>query len=277
MKRFGLFAIVCLLVVVCVCPAAEKSEPITAVLAAFDLELNVLRAETKNQQVETIMGMKFVSGELGGRNIVFVEGGIGKVHSAVATALLIDHFRPSEVIFTGVAGAINSELKGGDIVIAEKTAQHDLIIQKGESFEPMKVDNPVTGKKYPDYYTADKKLLALAQSAAKQVEFGKVGAGEHQRDPKVVTGVIVSGDMFVSSSTKKNYLRSFYKADAVEMEGAIMSQICYQQGVPCIVIRSVSDGADENADDDFGMYVGTAADNAAKIVVKMMELMTAQK
>lgn len=273
MKRIGILLIVCIWIVSATgCQASEKSEPVTAILGAFDLELNVIRAETVHPQHETIMGLDFVTGEIRGRKVVFVEGGIGKVHSTVAAALIIDHFKPSEVIFTGVAGAINPDLKGGDIVIAEKTAQHDLIILKQDSFEPFRVDNPVTSQKYPDFYPADKTLLTLANAAAQTVPFENIGTGSHAHQPKVIKGIIVSGDMFVSSSKKKDYLRSFYNADAVEMEGAIVSQICYQQGIPCLVIRSVSDGADENADQDFEQFVGTAADNAAKIVVRMLEM-----
>ena len=272
MKQIKFSVMICLIFVLG-CGAAEKTErPVTGIIGAFDLELNVLRQEVVDQQTETILGLEFVTGELKGRRVVFVEGGIGKVHSAVAAALLIDHFGPSEVIFTGVAGGINPELRAGDIVIGEKTAQHDLIILKPGGSVPFEIDNPVTKKKYPAYYTADAKLLALAIEAAKDVEFGKIGSGEKAHTPTVTTGVIVSGDMFLSESKKKHQLREFYNADAIEMEGAVVAQICYQQGVPCVVIRSVSDGADENADDDFEKYVATAADNAAKIVVRMCEM-----
>lgn len=274
LKRIRFSVFICLLfVTVGWCSAEKVKEPVTGVLGAFDLELNVLRKEVVDQKTETIMGLKFVTGTLKGRKIVFAETGVGKVHAAIATTILIDHFAPSEVIFTGVAGGINPELSGGDIVIGEKTAQHDLIILKPDSADPYKVPNPVTGKPYPDFYNADAILLGLARQAAKEVQFDKIGSGDNARTPKVITGVIVSGDMFLSESKKKNQLRRDYKADAIEMEGAVVAQICYQQDIRCVVIRSVSDGADENADNDFEKYVATAADNAAKIVVKMFELM----
>ena len=102
-----------------------KREPVTGILGAMPVEIQMLESELKDKKTEKILGVEFHTGVLNGRNVVLAVGGMGKVNAAMTATLIIDHFRPSEVIFSGVAGGLNPDLAPGDIVLGEKIAHHD--------------------------------------------------------------------------------------------------------------------------------------------------------
>jgi len=251
--------------------AAEVPQSITAILGAFDEEVIMLQQKLTEKSERQIEGMKFVIGHLKGRKVVIAWTGIGKVNAAMTTTLLIEHFRPNEVIFTGIAGRINPQLSVGDIVIAEKTAQHDYGLLTTSGMENKGPPNPITRTRNPVFLPADKRLLQLAEKAAKQIEFEKIETINGTKSPRVTKGIIVTGDIFVASGAKCAELRKRLSADAVEMEGAAVAQICYQQAVPCIIIRSLSDNADEKAVEDMDKFYKVAAGNSATLVANMIE------
>jgi adenosylhomocysteine nucleosidase len=189
----------------------------------------------------------------------------------MTTALLLERFKPRAVIFTGVAGGLNLELLPGDLVIGAKTVQHDLGQVTTEGLEPFGVRNPATGIRNPVYFEADPNLLERAKSAARSVDFEKISTSKGERTPKVLEGVIITGDSFVTATSKKSALRQAFNADAVEMEGAAVAQVCYQNNVPCLVIRALSDKSDETAMEDFERFFRVAARNANKLVVGMLQ------
>lgn len=249
----------------------QPAEPVTAILGALKDEVIALQAALQDKSECKLLGITFASGRLKGRRVVVASSGIGKVNAAASTALLLDHFKPSEVLFTGVAGGLNRELKAGDIVIAEKTAQHDLGDFTDKGMERRGVSSPISGKRNPTFFAADPRLLLAAGKAADQVQLSKIKIGDSEHSPRIVKGVVVSGDVFVASAEKSAELRKSLGADAVEMEGAAVAQICHQQGVPCLVIRSVSDLADANAVSDFDTFAKQAARNAAELVAGIVE------
>ena len=104
---------------------AGHTSPV-AILGAFDEEVAILEAKLANPKAHIIEGIQFLTGTLNQRNVVIARTGVAKVNAAMTATLIIEHFRPSRAIFTGVAGGLNPDLQLGDIVIAEKTAQHDL-------------------------------------------------------------------------------------------------------------------------------------------------------
>jgi adenosylhomocysteine nucleosidase len=207
------------------------------------------------------------------RDVVVAFTGVGKVNAAMTTTLLLEHFDPCEVIFTGIAGAVDPNLSPGDIVIAEKTAYHDMGTVWPEGFFPKGIKNPLDGWHNPVFFDADKRLFALAQAAAKKVDLAPVNTGEGERKPNISPGIIVTGDVFVASETKCAELRKTFQADAVEMEGAAVAQICYQRHVPCLVIRSISDNADAGARADSMMFHMMAAKNSASLVSDIVSLL----
>ena len=251
---------------------AVDNEPVTAILGAFEKEVVLLEDRLAERQEHVIEGIRFVSGRLEGREVVIVWTGIGKVNAAMSTTLLLEHFKPSEVIITGIAGGVNPELEPGDIVIGARVAHHDMGTLWPDALYYKGVKNRLTGWANPVFFEADEGLLALASRAAEATEFVPIRMVQGERVPKVITGVIVTGDVFVASPKKCEELRERLKADAVEMEGAAIAQLCYQRDVPCLVIRSISDNADEGAVHDKQMFYIMAAENSSHLVGRMMEL-----
>ncbi|MHC4498224.1 MAG: 5'-methylthioadenosine/adenosylhomocysteine nucleosidase [Planctomycetota bacterium] len=269
--RFAAFICISAILLCSSCNSAflgDSSAPITAILGAFDQEVVMLEEQLADKQEQKIEGIRFVTGRFKGRAVVIARTGIGKVNAAMTTTLLIEHFRPNEVIFTGIAGAINPQLLPGDIVIAEKTAQHDLGTLTPAGLENEGVPNPVNGKQNPVFFPADQRLLKLAQRAAEQMELETNRMGE--RVPRIIKGVVVTGDIFAASTDRRTELRKRLGADATEMEGAAAAQICYQQEVPYIVIRGISDRADERAQEDVYKFLKMAAKNSAGLVAEMV-------
>lgn len=253
-----------------------NSRPITAILGAFDEEIITLDEQLTDRQHLEIEGIRFVTGKLKGRKVVLACTGIGKVNAAMTTTLLIEHFKPNEVIFTGIAGGINPRFFPGDIVIAEKTAQHDLGTLTPSGLKNKAVRNPVDGIRNPVFFPADEQLLKLAELAAKRVEFETIRTGAGKRSPKVVKGVVVTGDVFAASAVKCSELRNRLGADAVEMEGAAVAQICYQQNTPCLVIRGISDKANDESLQDVRTFSKMAAENSASLVANIAELLASE-
>ncbi len=251
---------------------ASEQNSLTAIIGALDEEVSLLQSKLSSRSEKNIEGIKFVKGKLQNKNIVIVRTGEGKVNAAVATALLIEHYKPAQVIFTGIAGAIDPNLMPGDIVIAEKTVQHDYGLLTSQGMQNKGTVNPIKGVRNPVFFPASKELLDLAQKAAKQVKLKKIEHRKEQRIPKIETGIVVTGDIFVASSAKCAELRQKLGADAVEMEGAAVAQICYQQNTPCIIIRSMSDNADENAVKDVNQFYKTAANNSAALVEEILSI-----
>jgi len=288
---------------VCVpCPAAEapaptapatsqsrtRAEPVTVILSALSEETASLERSLTDKQEWKIQGIRFVAGRIGARHVVLAAGGMGKVNAAVVATLAIDHFQPSEVLFSGIAGCLNPELGLGDIVIAERTVQHDLLSLERQKVLPMEIFSPVDGKKNPEYFPADPRLLKVAQTAATRLQkrmedkapAPPTDAGGPRREhstPRIVTGLVVTGDMFVGANAKKAELQHRYHADAVDMEGAAVAQVCYQFRVPCLIIRCVSDLADDAADADVETFMKSAADNAARFTTLIVAALDAAR
>ena len=283
MKRIKVAEIICILVSL-LCSSCSsvvrgtKPGPITAVLGAFYKEVVMLEEQLADtQQQQQIEGMRFVTGELKGRRVVIAWTGIGKVNTAMTTTLLIEHFRPNEVIFTGIAGGVNPELFPGDIVIAAETAHHDMGVLTPEGFYNRGVINPLDAWRNPVFLPADERLLKLAEQAAGQLELEVIKTSAGERTPRIVKGVVVTGDVFVASPEKCVELRNKLRADAVEMEGAAVAQICYQRKIPHLVVRSISDKADEQAREDSMLFQEMAAKNSASLIAKMVGLLGKSK
>ena len=241
-----------------------------AILGAFDEEVEILEGQLVNPTAHTIEGIQCRTGTLNEQDVVIARTGVGKVNAAMTATLIIEHFRPNRVIFTGVAGGLNPDLQIGDIVIAQKTAQHDLGRLESAEIENMGTKNPINGKRNPVFFPADPRLLQITETVLADIKLNPFQTPQGQRHPRIIRGTVVTGDVFVASDTKKTALHKNLGADAVEMEGAAVAQICWQQDVPCLVIRSLSDNAGANASEDFKKYYKIAARNSAALVTRII-------
>ncbi|HYG77587.1 MAG TPA: 5'-methylthioadenosine/adenosylhomocysteine nucleosidase [Planctomycetota bacterium] len=256
---------------------AEEAEPLTAILGAMQLEVTILREALTEPAERKIEQITFTTGKLDGRRAVIAHSGIGKVNAAITATLLLEHFKPSELLFTGIAGAINPEMRPGDIVIGTKTAQHDYGDLINGKMVREGTRNMITGKRNELLMPADTRLLSLAEVSAARIKLQALNVSGVERLPRILPGIIVTGDVFVADADKKTELRQALGADAVEMEGAAVAQVCAQKKTPCLVVRSISDSANAAAPEEYKRFARHAAENSAKLVRDIVLQLAATK
>jgi adenosylhomocysteine nucleosidase len=257
-----------LLLVLCISHAVMAQKPLTAIVGAFNAEIQLLEDSLKNRQEHRIKGVRFLTGELRGMPVVLALTGVGKVNAAMTTTLLMTHWQPKQLLFTGIAGGVHQDLSPGDIVIAQSCVHHDFGHLQAEGITLRPTRNPATLIPNPIYIPADTMLLQLAQKVFVSCPYQAVG--KNNRMPKVMTGIIATGDVFVNSKPKVDELRNKIKADAIEMEGAAVAQVCWQMQVPCLVLRSISDNANGKAHQDMPNFEKIAAYNSASLVLGIL-------
>ena len=225
-----------------------------AVVGAMEQEIELLRESMANVKHVSFGKFSAYEGELARKRMVLVLSGIGKVNAAVSTSWVIHQFAPDCVINTGSAGGLGKGLKVGDVVIGETVAHHDVDVT---AFGYVWGQVP----QLPAVFVSDSNLIRQAEKAVQVFE----GAA-------VTQGLIVSGDRFVHSSEGVAEIRShFPDVKAVEMEAAAIAQTCHQLEVPFVIIRAVSDSADEKADISFEEFLKTAAVSSAKMVTEIVK------
>lgn len=222
--------------------------------------------------VSTSMGKRtYFSGQINGIETVVVFSRWGKVAAATTATTLIHEFKITELLFTGVAGAISSELKIGDIVLGKKMIQHDMdarpLMQQYEI--------PLLSK---TYFETDSTHLNIASKAINTVFENKSlhqVIGEHDlvefniSQPKLFIGDIASGDQFFSTNEQKQNLNSkLPNVLCVEMEGAAVAQVCYEYEIPFSIIRTISDVADDTAHIDFPSFIKNISSKYAAEIIK---------
>jgi adenosylhomocysteine nucleosidase len=243
---------------------------ITGILGAFPEEVKFLATQLQNKTEFVIQHLSFTEGTLNGQHVVLAQTGIGKVNASLTTILLIEHFHPKAIVFTGIAGAINPTLAPGDLVIGITVAHHDYGALTLAGMERRPTRDPATMQENPIYFPCDTSLTNLAQRAAKHLVLEKIKSPQGLRSPKIITGTIVTGDVFVSSEKATQELLKQMHAEATEMEGAAVAQVSYQQHTPFLVIRSMSDNASSTAHADIETFYQVAARNSANLVMAMM-------
>lgn len=243
------------------------SQKVTGVLGAFPPELVLLRSKMENRKDTVIAQTLFSKGMLNGKSIVLAQTGIGKVNAAITTMLMIEHFKPEEIVFSGIAGGIDTSLNPGDIVIGTQVTYHDYgaIEDSAMIYTPTK--NPYNMIENPIVFNCDSMLIQKAVSISKKLKFEKVKRENGSFSPSITKGVIVTGDVFVASEMATRRLRKDLNAAVTEMEGAAIAQTCYQQKVPFLIIRSLSDNANKKASADVKNFYQIAAENAAIMVI----------
>ncbi|GAB4015426.1 5'-methylthioadenosine/adenosylhomocysteine nucleosidase [Spirosoma migulaei] len=251
-----------------------KPKSITGLLGAFGAEVALVKESLKKPKTVLVDGVVFTCGRIGNQRVVVAETGIGKVNAAMTTALMLDHFHPQRVLFTGIAGGTNPDLQPGDIVISGRTAHHDYGSITDKNTPTKQTRNAITKEFNPVYFPADSTLMRLAETVVKSVPLEGIplaSGGVSDRPVKVMTGTVVTGDVFVASAEKGKSLRADFGADATEMEGAAIAQVCYQIQVPLLIIRSLSDRADAEAHIAYDKFYPTAARNSAKLVIALVK------
>ncbi|KAA6437035.1 5'-methylthioadenosine/adenosylhomocysteine nucleosidase [Dyadobacter flavalbus] len=246
------------------------AQDITGILGAFPPELVLLESKMEHKKDTLIGQMRFIKGTLNGKSVVLAQTGIGKVNAAIATTLMLEHFKPREIVFSGIAGGIDPALFPGDIVIGTQVTYHDYgaIEDRGMQYTPTR--NPFSMEANPVVFSCDSVLVQKAVAVSQSLTFTKIKRENGSFAPAVKKGVIVTGDVFVSSVIATQRLRKDLNAAATEMEGAAIAQTCFQQHTPFLIIRSLSDNANDKARNDMQAFYKIAAENAAILVMAVV-------
>jgi adenosylhomocysteine nucleosidase len=242
---------------------AGWAQPIVGVLGIAS-EVIAVEQRLQDSREVAVRGHVFRVGMINGRRVAVGRSGAGKVNAAIVATLLIGHFEPAALFFSGTAGAIDQSLHPGDVVIGTAVAQHDTGMMTAAGIERRGLRNGVTGERDPILLPAPDALLGAARAAAAGLTLAPATAGG--RVPRIIEGVIVTGDVFVSAAPQRDELRTSLGAAAVEMEGAAVVHACRLFAVPCLVIRSITDRADGEAMGNYERFRPAASENAAALV-----------
>ncbi len=227
-------------------------------MGAIPQEINGVVNLLTNKQEHKIGRRSYFTGELNNQKVVVVYSRVGKVAASATVTTLILEFKVSELIFTGVAGGIHTDVKIGDIVLGQSLIQHDMNAQP--LFPAYEI--PMLGKAY---FEADSSQLEVATTAILEIlEEQHLHNVISEKDldkfnihqPQLHVGLIGSGDLFFSTNSQKEKLQqNLPEILCVEMEGAAVAQVCYEFDIPFIIIRTISDDADDHSTLDFNSFI----------------------
>lgn len=234
------------------------SERIIGIMGAIPQEINGVVNLLTNKQEHKIGRRSYFTGKLNNQKVVVVYSRVGKVAASATVTTLILEFNVSELIFTGVAGGIHADVKIGDIVLGQSLIQHDMNAQP--LFPAYEI--PMLGKAY---FEADSSQLEVATTAILEIlEEQHLHNVISEKDldkfnihqPQLHVGLIGSGDLFFSTNSQKEKLQqNLPEILCVEMEGAAVAQVCYEFDIPFIIIRTISDDADDHSTLDFNSFI----------------------
>ncbi len=237
------------------------------VLSALGGEIASLRELLVDAVAVDVRGERFERGSIDGRPVILGIVGVGKVNAAMAATLAIDHFDPDLVIFTGVAGAVDSALEIGDVVVAEWVVQHDAGVVDGGGFHVYQAGH------VPFFNPTDRlghrpspDLLAHVRSVVASTDLAPVLG----RIPRLLIGAVATGDRFIQSDEERRRLHDSLGVHVVEMEGAAVAQIAEHLGVDHIVVRAVSDLAGADSPLDFDRFLVEVSVNSSRVVRRLL-------
>jgi adenosylhomocysteine/aminodeoxyfutalosine nucleosidase len=223
-----------------------------AIMGAMREEIEPLLSKVTNIKTTQYANNTYYEATYKDKELVIAYSKIGKVFSTLTATILIEKFGCELLLFSGVAGAISSELGIGDLIIADGLCQHDL---------------DITAFGHPHGFVPEGEVCISTdiylRNIAKQVAKAK--------NLKLIEGIIATGDQFVACSERKNWIGDTFKADALEMEGASVAVVCNALEIPFFILRAISDSADGSADIDFDTFLASSAKISADFILDMVE------
>ena len=225
------------------------------IIGAMEEEITNLKSHMEVFDVQTIAGMSFFKGAVKGTELVLVRSGIGKVNAGICTQILASVFNVDTVINTGIAGSLNAAIEIGDIVVSTSLVQYDVDARKfGYKLGEIPRMNIIE-------FPADKELTDKTESVFAALDLGV----------KLYKGMIATGDKFVSEDSLKAEIVNNFHAYCVEMEGAAIAQAAMLNNMKCVVIRAISDKADNSANVDYRTFEAKAIENMSKISLALVD------
>lgn len=223
-----------------------------AIMGAMEEEIEPLLAYFDNVKISEYAKNKYYELNYNGLDIVVAYSKIGKVFASLTATTMIEKFGCDTLLFSGVAGGINPTLKIGDLIIANKLCQHDL---------------DITAFGHPHGFVPEGAVFVETSKELRQIAFDTA----HENGISVIEGTIATGDQFVHTTERKEFIESTFKADALEMEGASVAVICDALNVPFFILRAISDTADMDAGFDFDEFLKSSAKVSADYLIKIVE------
>lgn len=220
------------------------------IIGAMEDEVAQLKKNMEIEETTEVASLSFCRGKLSGKEVVVVRSGIGKVNAAICTQILVDQFHVDVIINTGIAGSLDAEIDIGDIVISTDAVEHDM--------DASIFGDPIGQIPQMDTFSfpADESLVKLAKEV------------NEKANPDVHTwiGRVVSGDQVVSSGEKKEQLIRVFDAKCTEMEGAAIAHAAYLNKISCVIIRAISDKADNSAVVDYPAFEAAAIRHSVRLI-----------
>ena len=224
------------------------------IIGAMEEEVSGLKELMVNTMITEMASMTFLSGILCDKEVVLVRSGIGKVNAAVCTQILVDKFEADLIINTGIAGSLNPDINIGDVVISKDVVHHDM---DAVAFGYQEGQVP--------------RMDTLSFPADEQLtEKAKIANEEANPDISTYLGRIASGDQFIASAEVKDKIVGIFGAACVEMEGAAIAQAAYLNKVSCVIIRAISDKADNSATLDYPAFEKQAIARSIRLVRNLL-------
>lgn len=222
---------------------------VIGIIGALNKEVELIKEQMVKIEPKEILGNTFYKGNLFNKEVVLCECSIGKVNAAITTTAMVMEYKPDVIINTGISGSLNTNVKVLDTVIANKISLHD----EGEEFS----------RYYPFKTSFDilEKLITIAKQAAKTLN-------------NVHIGEVITGDVFVNSNAKKQELKKNFKnAITVDMEVGAIAKACFRSKTDLLVIKTISDEADDKAKICFDNFIDSASEKSSAMVLKIIELL----
>lgn len=229
------------------------------IIGAMEVEVNFLRSLMEGSARKTEAGsIIFEEGKIHGRDVVLVRSGVGKVNAALCAQRLVVQFACTHIINTGIAGAMARGLGIMDFVVSTDAVYHDMDAQ-GFGYKKGQVPQMDVFS-----FEADKNMIEAAKKAFSDSEFRK--------DHKMIEGRIATGDQFISEKKLKAQIAEDFSPACVEMEGAAIAHACFLNKIPFVILRCMSDMADDLSSNGYDFNESVAAEQSAKVVEKMIQL-----
>ena len=222
----------------------------TGIIVAMDIELKALLSSIQNKSEKIISGITFTRGIIAGEQVVAAVCGIGKVASAVCAQTMILSFSPDRVINCGVCGGLADDLEVGDVILASDAVQYDM--------DTSALGDPKGFLSGLNIINIPCSVPEISDICEKTESFGKIRVGR-----------VASGDKFISELSEKIQIRAEFSADVCEMEGASVAQVCFINGIPCTLVRTVSDSL-SGSGADYEIFKYRCADISCELVKKII-------
>ena len=228
------------------------------IIGAMRIEVETLVEKMENVRESTRAWSTYYEGTLEGQDVVVVQCGVGKVNAAMCAQILCDLYGVTHLVNTGIAGSLCAELDIGDLVVSQDAMYHD--------FDCNAFGYPIGKVPGMDViqFPADETMIRYAMAAAEAVNPGHTKIGR-----------VASGDQFVASKELKNRIIEVTQALCTEMEGASIAQTAYRNGIPFVILRAISDKADDSAEMDYPTFETIAAHRCASVVMDLAKQLKA--